>query len=422
MTAAKRGTATAVPRLRFPEFRQAKGWAEHTIKELTSEFLDGDWIESKDQSESGIRLIQTGNVGVGEFIGKSGKARFVSEGTFKKLRCTEIFPGDCLISRLPDPAGRSCLLPDIGERMITAVDCTIVRFNETKIVPYLFIAHSQTDSYFREARALSSGSTRQRISRENLSKLRLLLPCITEQQKVADCLLSLDEAIAAQGRKVKALKTHKRGLMQQLFPREGETVPRLRFPEFRDGPEWKEKPAGKLFANRKEDGERGLPIYSVTVNDGMIPRASFDRDFYDIKDPAGNKKACEGDIAYNMMRMWQGAQGVAVEDCMVSPAYVVLSPVKGVCSDFFAYLFKLSQSLKLLTAYSRGLTKDRLRLYFDDFARMPVCVPRYEEQQRIADCLFSLDTLIAAESSQLAALKTHNKGLMQQLFPSPETS
>jgi type I restriction enzyme S subunit len=210
--------------------------------------------------------------------------------------------------------------------------------------------------------------------------------------------------------------------MQQLFPREGETRPRLRFPEFRNAPEWTLKPASKIFMNRKEAGEEGLPIYSVTVNEGMIPRSSLERDFYDIEDPSGNKKARKGDLAYNMMRMWQGAQGVAPEDCMVSPAYVVLVPMAGVCANFFAHLFKLQQSLELLAAHSRGLTKDRLRLYFDDFARMPLCVPRYEEQRRIADCLASLDAQIAAESNQLTALKTHKQGLMQQLFPAPEAA
>ena len=120
------------------------------------------------------------------------------------------------------------------------------------------------------------------------------------------------------------------------------------------------------------------------------------------------------------MRMWQGAQGVAPEDCMVSPAYVVLKPRSGVCPDFFAYLFKQPQSLRLLTITSRGLTKDRLRLYFDDFAKIPLCVPDKTEQQRIATCLSSLDALITAETQKHEALKTHKKGLMQQLFPSPE--
>ncbi|MBX3408603.1 MAG: restriction endonuclease subunit S [Phycisphaeraceae bacterium] len=259
------------------------------------------------------------------------------------------------------------------------------------------------------------------LSNERFLSGRIYLPDDErEQQKISDCLTSLDEVIAAQKRKVEALKAHKKGLMQHLFPQEGQTLPRLRFPEFRDEPEWEEKPAGEFFANRKEDGEEGLPIYSVTVNDGMVPRASFDRDFYDIEDPAGNKKACRGDIAYNMMRMWQGAQGVAPEDCLVSPAYVVLAPNDGAWPKFFEYLFKLPQSLHLLTAHSRGLTKDRLRLYFDDFARMPLRAPDPDEQQCIADCLASLDAAIVAAADALATLKAHKKGLTQGLFPSPE--
>jgi type I restriction enzyme S subunit len=252
-----------------------------------------------------------------------------------------------------------------------------------------------------------------------MSEILIPVPTVPEQHRIAACLSSLDDLLAAERQKLDALKAHKQGLMQQLFPRAGETVPRLRFPEFRKAGKWVTKVGGDLFTNRKEDGEEGLPIYSVTVNDGMIPRASFDREFYDIAEPAGNRKVCSGDIAYNMMRMWQGAQGVAPEDCMVSPAYVVLKPRSGVYSDFFAYLFKLPQALRLLTATSRGLTKDRLRLYFDDFARMRLCVPEYAEQHRIASCLTSLDDLIAAQGDKVEALKTHKKGLMQQLFPAP---
>lgn len=207
------------PRLRFPEFEGAGEWVPQSLKQVTTALLDGDWIESKDQSEDGFRLIQTGNIGVGDFIAKSGKARFVSNETFERLRCTEVFPGDCLVSRLPDPLGRSCFIPDIGERMITAVDCLIVRFDETKIVPRLFVALTQTDAYFRNVAGLSSGSTRQRISKENLSNLSFIIPpTILEQQRIADCLTSLDDLIAAETQKLDTLKTHKKGLMQQLFP------------------------------------------------------------------------------------------------------------------------------------------------------------------------------------------------------------
>ena len=408
------------PKLRFPEFRKRDGWKANTLKELTNELLDGDWIETKDQSSSGFRLIQTGNIGVGCFIAKESKARYVSEEAFERLRCTEVFPGDCLISRLPDPAGRSCLLPDLGGRMITAVDCTIVRFKQQKIIPYLFIAHSQTDAYFREVASLSSGSTRQRISRENLSQLVIALPSIPEQQKIANCLAPLDKLIAAQEQKLAALTAHKKGLMQHLFPGDGETTPRLRFPEFRKAPAWEERPAGRLFANRTEEGEEGLPIYSVTMTNGLVKRSSLDRSVDDIAEADGNRKAFKNDIAYNMMRMWQGASGVAVEDCMVSPAYVVLVPQTGAHSHFFAFLLKLPKYLRLLASHSQGLTKDRLRLYYRDFARIPLPSPDIHEQEKIANLLSSIDGLIAAEAERLEVLKTHKKGLMQQLFPSPE--
>lgn len=105
---------------------------------------------------------------------------------------------------------------------------------------------------------------------------------------------------------------------------------------------------------------------------------------------------------------------------MVSPAYIVLTPQKDVVSRFFEYLFKLPASLLFLTAHSRGLTKDRLRLYYDDFARIPLRCPSKPEQERIAACLSALDARLAAESAKLAALKTHKKGLMQQVFPAAD--
>ena len=110
---------------------------------------------------------------------------------------------------------------------------------------------------------------------------------------------------------------------------------------------------------------------------------------------------------------------MAPVDCMVSPAYVVLKPKKGVHSEFFFTWFKLYGSLQLLTAYSRGLTKDRLRLYFEDFSSIPMIVPEEKEQQKIATCLTALDTQITAQAAQLDTLHQHKRGLMQQLFPAP---
>ena len=420
---AKQNTLTTVPRLRFPEFRSAKDWTTIELRQL-SEFVT-ERVGATDCTP------YTVSAGVGLVSQQEKLGRTIAGNSLKNyivLQKNDFAYNKSATKAFP----QGFIAKYVGEDRAAVPNSifTCFRTNDDLIDPtYLdnLFSTNLHGNWLRNRIAVGArahGSLN--VSDEDLMDLPVPLPAgsssLVEQQKIADCLTSLDEVIAAQGRIVTALKAHKRGLMQQLFPREGETRPRLRFPEFRNAPEWEQKAGGVLFENRKVGGEEGLPIYSVTVNDGMVQRASFERDFYDIEDPAKNKKACKGDIAYNMMRMWQGAQGVAVEDCMVSPAYVVLSPLKGVCSGFFAYLFKLPQSLELLTAYSRGLTKDRLRLYFDDFARMQLCAPGHEEQQRIADCLSALDTRIAAESRQLTALKTHKQGLMQQLFPTPEAT
>lgn len=409
--------ALAMPQLRFPEFRDRDGWVGVPLSGASTPVTErvGDRKLTPVSISAGIGFVpQVQKFGRDIAGNQYALYTLVRDGDFVYNKGNSLrFPQGCVYQ-----------LRGWGEVAAPNVFITF-RLKKEFVPEYFQYCFERNVHGIQLKRYITSGARSNgllNVSKDQFFGVQIPTPRPDEQKKVADCLTSLDEVITAQGRKVEALKAHKRGLMQQLFPREGETRPRLRFAEFRDAPEWEEKPAGKLFRNRKENGEEGLPIYSVTVNDGMIPRASFDRNFYDIEDPSKNKKACKGDIAYNMMRMWQGSQGVAVEDCMVSPAYVVLSPLDGACSNFFAYLFKLPQLLELLTAYSRGLTKDRLRLYFDDFARMPLCAPGREEQQRIADCFLSLDTQIAAESHRLAALTDHKQGLMQRLFPAPEGS
>ena len=149
-------------------------WME--IGKVTEFFADGNWIESKDQSDSGIRLIQTGNIGIGEYLDKLQNARFISEDTFKRLNCTEIFPGDVLVSRLPDPVGRACIAPDLSVRQITAVDCCIIRFNKHRLLPELFVAYTKSDRYYKNVEGFLTGATRSRISRSNLGKVQIPLP------------------------------------------------------------------------------------------------------------------------------------------------------------------------------------------------------------------------------------------------------
>jgi type I restriction enzyme S subunit len=173
-----------------------KGWETKTLGEVCEVFADGDWVESKDQSSEGIRLIQTGNVGEGVFKDRAEKARYISEATFKRLRCTEIFEGDCLVSRLPDPVGRSCILPDTGERMITAVDCTILRFNPKQLLLKFFNLYSQSNDYLNTVAKECTGTTRNRISRSNLGLTQIPVPPLAEQQRIVGLLDEAFEGLA----------------------------------------------------------------------------------------------------------------------------------------------------------------------------------------------------------------------------------
>jgi len=173
---------------------------------------------------------------------------------------------------------------------------------------------------------------------------------------------------------------------------------------------------GALFSKGKEKGFAGLPIYSVTVDRGLVPRDSLDRHMANDADDHLNQVVDVGDLAYNTMRMWQGAAGIAEEKCMVSPAYVVVRPKSGVASKLFYYWFDNARMRYLLWAYSYGLTSDRLRLYFDDFAKIPVTIPKYSEQQKIADFLTAVDTKIEQLTRKEELLKQYKKGVMQKIF------
>jgi type I restriction enzyme S subunit len=386
-------TPALVPKLRFPEFRGAEGWDADGLGKVA------DFVNEKVPVERVAleNYVSTENI-LPDYGGIARASKLPTTGSVTRYR-----PNDTLVSNIRPYLKKVWVADKEGG---ASNDVIVIRAKQ-RLLPQYFCCLLKNDAFIDYVMTGAKGVKMPRGDIGSMKAYPTLYPTKPEQQKIAECLSSVDELIAAQARKVDALKTHKKGLMQQLFPREGETQPRLRFPEFQNAREWVLRKAGSLFTNRVTKGEKGLPIYSVTMHDGMVRRDSLDRNYYDIEDAAGNKKVCRDDIAYNMMRMWQGALGVAPEDCLVSPAYIVLAPVKGTVPVFFQFLFKLPETLLVLTSHSRGLTKDRLRLYYDDFARIPLRCPTPAEQQRIASCLTSLDDLIAAQTQK-------------QLFPSPE--
>ena len=175
------------------------------LEDLCTVFTDGDWIESKDQSEEGIRLVQTGNIGEGIYLEKESRAKYISEETFKRMKCTEIFPGDILVSRLPDPVGRACIVPEKKERMVTAVDCTICRPNKSLISKEYLCYFMRSNAYYTRLMGNVKGATRKRISRKNLGNIELDVPSKEEQLRVVKQLDCLTKVINSRRKEIELL-------------------------------------------------------------------------------------------------------------------------------------------------------------------------------------------------------------------------
>jgi len=256
-------------------------------------------------------------------------------------------------------------------------------------------------------------------------------PSFDEQQKIADCLSSLDELIAAQGRKVEALKTYKRGLMQQLFPREGETLPRLRFPEFRDAPEWTLGKASDIvevlqgygFPDRLQGSKEGeFPFYKVSDISAYVDAGRSHLDgannhiSREVLMQLRAKLIPPGTTVFAKIgeAIRSNKRAITTRDCLVDNNAAGVKAIDGKAHDLFVYhLWCLVPLIEYAGGVVPAVNKSAIE-------QITVCYPELDEQQRIADFLCSYDLRITAESDAFEVLKTHKRGLMQQLFPSVE--
>ena len=234
---------TETPSIRFHGFEDA--WEQRKLATMCEKFTDGDWIEAKDQSDAGIRLVQTGNIGIAEYLDKPNNKKWISEETFERLHCEEVYPNDILISRLPEPAGRACIMPNLGTKMITAVDCTIVRPSKDVSANFL-LQYLSSQPYFDEVNTCLAGGTRQRISRGNLAGFDVPIPIDkTEQDVIGNFLCALDNLITLHQRKFEKLTNVKKSMLEKMFPKDGADVPEVRFKGFTGA--WKRKRFSELY-------------------------------------------------------------------------------------------------------------------------------------------------------------------------------
>ena len=257
----------------------------------------------------------------------------------------------------------------------------------------------------------------------------MALPRSAEQQKIADCLGSLDDLIAAEERKLEALRRHKQGLMQQLFPRPGESVPRMRFPEFGDSSDWKTGRCrdianvlpGYGFPDRFQGNEKGqFPFYKVSdISRTVEERKKFisqARNYIDsdVLGEIRGKPVPTGTIIFAKIgeAIRSNRRVVTTTPAVIDNNTAGVKAIETKCSDEF--LFYLWSNVSLID-HSGGVVPAVSKSALEN---VPLCYPNDpEEQQSIADCLGWLDKLIAAQGRKTEALRRHKQGLSQQLFP-----
>ena len=317
--------------------------------------------------------------------------------------------GDILFGKLR-PYLRNILLAEF--RGIAIGDFWILRPGDNDCK---FIYNLVNSEAFMRVANVSSGSKMPRADWNLVSSTMFLLPQDkVEQEVIGKYFTSLDAQISASTSRLASLKQMKAASLQAMFPQEGETVPKVRFKGF-DG-EWKAVKLGEIFSERNESNING-EMLSVTQHNGIIKASENGRFDNSNSDKSGYKVVMVGDIAYNSMRMWQGASGYSPYEGIVSPAYTVIIPQEGIHSPFFAYLFKNESIIKTFRLHSQGLTSDTWNLKFPAFSKIEVLFPmNIDEQKQIASFFTSLDRQIALYTQRLEKLKQIKAACLDKMF------
>ena len=399
-----------VPKLRFPEFQDAGEWEEKTLDDIAV-FFKGKGVSKSDVDLQG----ETPCIRYGELYTIYDEVvRTVISKT--KLPSSELFlsqKNDVLVPSSGetkiDIAKASCVLLD---DVALGGDLNVLRPNENGI----FLSYMLNGSCKTEIAKKAQGDTVVHLYAGQLKQLDVIVPKESEQQKIADCLSSIDELITLEAQKLDTLKTHKKGLMQQLFPTEGETLPKLRFPEFRDAGEWDECKLVEVsdFIKERVSLEQ-LTLVNYVSTENILPDYGGVTTASKLPPSGAATRFKKDDILISNIRPYLKKIWFSSKDGGASNDVVVIRSKTKVSNKYLACLLKSDEFISYVMKGAKGVKMPR-----GDISLMqeyPLALPSHPEQQKIADCLSSLDELVTLEAQKLDTLKAHKKGLMQQLFP-----
>lgn len=384
-------------------------WEVRPIRSLAKSgyrtFTDGDWIELPFIRDSGIRLIQTGNIGIGRYIDQG--FRFIDDETFATLHCTEVFPGDVLICRLADPVGRACLAPNLGSRMITSVDVCILK-PAPDIHPGFLVYALSSAGYLSWLGAICRGGTRDRVSRSMLGSIRIQIPPIEEQRAISAYLdretVRIDDLIERKERQITLLQERRAAFISNVVIRGLDRNAPMRSSGIQwlgETPKhWRVLRAKYLFREIDERSTTGdEELLTVSHITGVTPRSEKDVTMFMAESLEDYKKCNPNDLVINTMWAWMGALGVAPCAGIVSPSYNVYRFRSDATEPrYYDHLLRTPMFTAAIRCQSKGIWTSRLRLYPEEFFDIRLPCPPLDEQQAIV-------TAIETETGNYEALQ-----------------
>ena len=412
------------PKLRFPEFRDAGEWDEKRLDEMFDFHSTANNSRADLSNAGNIFYIHYGDIHTKfhQYIDFSKDAIPKIPSSLYK-NATFLKNGDLVIADASEDTEGIAKAVEVrgiehGVKAISGLHTILLRDSRQNYINGFKGLLREIAEVKKQIKRLAVGVKVYSVSKTVLKQVLLPLPSHPEQQKIADCLLSIDELITAQTQKLATLKTHKKAMMQQLFPAEGEILPKLRFPEFCDAGEWERMKLGEAatFYNGKAYKQEELlewGKYKVLRVGNFFTNNNW---YYSDLDMDETKYCDNGDLLYAWSasfgpRIWEGEK--------VIYHYHIWKVVrKKIVEKKFLFLILEyeTERIKEQTANGLGLlhiTKGTIEAWESSF-------PGIDEQKKIAECLSSIDELITAQTQKLDTLKTHKKGLMQQLFPTLE--
>jgi type I restriction enzyme, S subunit len=425
----KKNKRTFTPRLRFPEFRDAGKWKKGQCSDIAYVWQGYGFPDRYQGQPTGkYPFYKVSDISAAVEHGSQlidHAQNYIDETVLKKLKAKPVPAGTIVFAKIGEAIRKD-------RRALTTRSAVI----DNNVAGVKAITGKMTDDFLfylwtNVSLIDFAGGVVPAVSKTVIENIPVSYPEEDEQHPIAECLGSLDELIAAEGRKLEALRDHKRGLMQQLFPQPGQTQPRLRFPEFRGKGEWGEKTLGKLSIIIRGGSPRPIDSYLTKNSSGLnwlkIGDVDKDAKYIDSTEekviPEALSKTREvkpGDFILSNSMSFGRPYLLKMRTCIHDGWIAVTNITESIHHEYLYYAIMSPRSQLFFEDQAAGggvrnLNKDIIK-------SLPVGYPKITEQQKIADCLTSLDDRVAAQAAKIDALKTHKRGLMQQLFPAPEVS